>query len=534
MSDKALAPTTPLPRRAVLRGGGALALATALGPIGCAGGPQPDRGTVTGGAFADDPFGLGVASGDPLPDRVVLWTRLAPRPLEADGGMDEAPVRVRWQMAADENFRRVVREGVVLAEAGHAHSVHVDVGGLEPARGYFYRFIAGGVASTVGRTRTAPVPGSMPARLRLASVGCQNYEAGFFTAYRHLAGEDFDLVIHTGDYIYEGAAAKNRKKLVRSHPDHVCRTLADYRMRYGLYKSDADLKAAHAAHPFAVVFDDHEVANNWAGRFDGRGRSDADFFARRAAGFKAWWEHMPVRAAAMPAGSTIRIHRGLDFGALARINLCDTRQYRTPQPCGGGTVARCAGDSAADAQMLGVAQEAWLNSRLLHSGANWNVIAQQVVMAELNRATDDGGVTYDMDKWDGYRAARTRLIGLLASAPVANPIVLSGDIHRHIAAELRTDFARPETPAVATEFVNTSISSRGNGNAQARAPAAWLAHNPHIRYARDLRGYICHSVTRQNWRADFRVIDRVTLRGEPIRTDRSFVVETGHPGLSAA
>jgi alkaline phosphatase D len=513
----------------VIKGAGALALASALGPIGCASAPD-GRPTPAGGrAFSDDPFGLGVASGDPLPDRVVLWTRLVPRPLEEGGGMGEAPVAVRWQIAHDERFTRIVAQGEAQALAEHAHSVHVDAAGLSPARGYFYRFIAAGVASPTGRTRTAPAAGADAGLLRLASVGCQNYEAGYYTAYRHLADEDLDLVIHTGDYIYERAARKARGDLVRYHPAHESRTLAQYRLRYALYKSDADLQAAHAAHPFAVIFDDHEVVNDWNG--DMRSR---EFLERRAAGFRAWWEHMPVRAALMPQGGAIRIYRTLDYGRLARINLCDTRQHRTRQPCGGGTVERCGAESDPRAQMLGALQEAWLFGQLQGTPARWNVVAQQVLMAEMNRARPDQAPAFDMDKWDGYRAARQRLLDLFASGAVANPVVLTGDIHRHIAVDLRPDCAQTRTGAVAVELVNTSISSRGDGGAKGAAPRSWQANNPHVRYTRDRRGYIRHVIGRDGWQADFRVLDYVSRPGAPIRTDRSFVVEAGRSGLLSA
>jgi len=513
-------------RRGLLKGSAALAFASALGPVGCT------TGVKRGNSLSDYPFTLGIASGDPLADRVMLWTRLAPRPFDEDGGMERDPVMVRWQVADDEGFTRIRNQGQARAEAAHAHSVHVDAAGLEPGRSYFYRFIAGDAVSPTGRTRAAPAPGTLPARLRLASVGCQNFEAGYYAAYRRLAEEDLDLVIHTGDYIYEGPARKKRAGLVRAHPDHDCVSLAQYRLRYALYKGDADLQAAHAAHPFAVVIDDHEVANNWASDIDGKGRGGDDFRARRAAGLKAWWEHMPVRA--RPQNGGIRIYRALDYGTLAHINLCDTRQYRAHQPCGGGTVPHCPEDTRADLQIFGAMQESWLRQTLAGSRARWNVIAQQVVMAEMNRAAPGEESRFDMDKWDGYRPARDRFLGFLEDARIANPVILSGDIHRHIAAELRRNFSRPATPALATELVNTSISSRGDGNPKSRATRNWLAVNPHFHYARDLRGYIRHTLSAARWQADFRVLDSVASRNASVRTDASFVIEAGRPRLLTA
>lgn len=519
-------PSRPGPhRRSVMLGGAALLVTAGLGPIGCASAPR--------GRFRDDPFTLGVASGDPLPDGIVLWTRLAPAPLAEDGGMPAAPAPVRWEIAEDERFARIVQAGTVTAMPAAAHTVHVEVSGLAPAHTYYYRFISGGVASETGRTRTAPAPGASVARMRIAHVGCQNYEAGDYTAYRHVAEEDVDLVVHTGDYIYEGAR-KFRPELVRAHPDHACKTLADYRLRYALYKSDPDLRAAHAAHPFAVVFDDHEVSNNWAGTVNGHGHGGPHFMARRAAGFQAWYEHMPVRRAQRPNGPYIRIYRTLDYGGLIHMQMCDTRQYRTPQPCGGHTAPRCPGDSDPHAAMMSAAEEQWLRDGLHRSQARWNVIAQQVLMAELDRDTDPDVKRYAMDKWDGYRVPRRRLLQYLADASIPNAVVLTGDIHRHIAAVLRPDFSRPETPAVAVELVNTSISSNGDGNPHDRRDRIWPQQNPDIVFVGSQRGYVRHTVTQAAWHTDFRVLDKVTVRGMPAYTRASYVVEPGRAALLTA
>ncbi len=512
--------SSPRPSRLdVLHGSAALLAGVGLGSVGCAQMPRDH--------FPDGPFTLGIASGDPLADGVVLWTRLAPEPHLHHGGMGNAVVPVRWQVAHDRQFARLVREGTETAIAATCHTVHAEVGGLEPARTYYYRFIAGGVASPIGRTRTAPAPGTLPAQLRFANVGCQNYEAGFYGAYAHLAREELDLVVHTGDYIYERKRKKKRDNLVRLHPNYTCKSLDEYRLRYALYKSDPDLQAAHAAHPFAIVFDDHEVRDNWAGDM-GDSRS---FMKQRAAGFQAWWEHMPLRRSTLPAQAQMQMYRSIDYGALARINLCDTRQYRSMQPCGDGTVARCGEDSNPAAQMLGDAQERWLFDRLGKSPARWNVIAQQVIMAELDRDQNPNVARYNMDKWDGYQIPRQRLLTYLTEARINNPIVLSGDIHRHLANELRPDFKRPETPAVASEFVNTSISSKGDGKANGRRVRAWVRQNPHVKYAQNLRGYVCHTVTAKTWQADFKVVEHVHARDAAIRTDKKFVLEAGRPTL---
>lgn len=512
-------------RRSFIAGSAAVATTAALGPVGCA--------FIGGGRFRDDPFTLGVASGDPSPDGVVLWTRLAPDPLSEAGGMSAAPVPVRWELAEDERFARLVRTGEAMARAETAHAVHVEVTKLAPARTYHYRFIAGDAVSAVGRTRTAPAPGSSVAAVRLASLGCQNYEDGFYTAYARVAEDDLDLVLHTGDYIYEGGARRHRR-LVRAHPPEECRTLAHYRQRYALYKSDPDLRAAHAAHPFAPVFDDHELSNDWARDRNGHGEDGVAFATRRAAAFRAWYEHMPVRRPQRPVEGWIRIFRTLDYGGLVRLALLDTRQYRTPQPCGGRNAPRCGEDAAPQATMLGDHQERWLQGELARSPARWNAIVQQVMMAELDRDTDPEARRYAMDKWDGYLVPRRRLLRYLADARIVNPVVLTGDLHRHVAAVLRPDFARPDTPAVATEFVTASISSNGDGHATDPIDSAWPAQNPHVAFAANQRGYCRHTVTENGWSTEFRVLDRVTVPGARARTRARYTVEPGRAALHLA
>ena len=280
--------------------------------------------------FRSYPFRLGVASGDPEPDGVVLWTRLAPDPLEG-GGMRPRPVRVRWEVAEDERLRRVVARGEETARPEEGHSVHVEVAGLRPGREYFYRFIAGGEESATARTRTAPAPGSN-APVRFAYASCQHYEHGHYTAYRHMAKEDLDLVLHLGDYIYEFGpkAYQAPSGVARTYAAAEPTTLNGYRDRYAQHKLDPDLQAAHHAFAFAVTWDDHEVKDNYAGLTCG----DADpaaFRARRAAAYQAYWEHMPLRRRSRPGRDEMRIYRRLDYGRQLRFNLLDTRQYRADQ-----------------------------------------------------------------------------------------------------------------------------------------------------------------------------------------------------------
>ncbi len=284
-------------------------------------------------SFADYPFQLGVASGDPAPDGVVLWTRLAPKPL-AGGGMPNEPVEVAWQVADDEGFTKVAREGTTTATPDWGHTVHVEVDGLQPGRWYFYRFKAGSEVSPTGRTRTMPAIDATTPRLKFAFASCQHFETGYYTAYKHMREDDLDLVFHLGDYIYEGAARDDR---VRKHVGGKINSLDDYRNRYAQYRSDHDLLAMHAAVPWIVTWDDHEVENNYAGPHpEDLKVSQEDFLKRRAQAYQAYYENMPLRRSTLPHGPDMPLYRRLPYGQLADFLVLDTRQYRTDQPCGDG------------------------------------------------------------------------------------------------------------------------------------------------------------------------------------------------------
>ena len=336
--------------------------------------------------FVDDPFQLGVASGDPTSSGAVIWTRLAPRPLEPDGGM-EARTTVTWEVAEDEGFGRVARSGRVFAAPELAYSVHVDVDGLSPDRWYHHRFTAGDVQSPVGRLRTAPASGSV-VPLRFAVASCQHYETGYFTAFEHMAREDLDLVTHLGDYIYEYGGIGER---VRRHAGLEIRVLDDYRRRYAQYKMDPALQAAHARCPWIVTWDDHEVDNNYAaGVGENLMESEEQVHARRAAAYQAWWEHMPVRVPHARSWADLTIVRAVDWGALARFSVLDTRQYRSDQECGDGLRPVPCGNLADPARsMLGDAQERWLAEGLGNSDARWQVLAQQVMVAPFDNVAGD-------------------------------------------------------------------------------------------------------------------------------------------------
>ncbi|QIG44292.1 alkaline phosphatase [Nocardioides anomalus] len=479
-------------------------------------------------AVLRDPFALGVASGDPWPTSVVLWTRLAPEPLADDGlgAMPRRPVVVQWQVAEDEAFRTGLRGGYAVAEPAWAHSVHVEVAGLRPDRPYFYRFRAEGHLSPVGRTRTAPAGGSLPASATVGVVSCANWEEGFFTAYRHLAAEEPDLVLHLGDYLYEspedpGTDATTGAGHVRGHLGRETRTLAAYRQRHAQYKTDPDLQAAHAAAPWAVVPDDHEVDANWAGATPQT--PQPHFLRRRAAAFRAYYEHMPLRRSSLPRGATMPVFRRLAWGDLATVHLLDTRQYRYDQACGDTRVIGCTARLAPDRTMLGGAQERWLGDGLRASPARRDLLAQQVFVAPKD--SFPGPLEeFAMDAWDGYPAARRRLLRSLTD--VRNPVVLTGDVHRHYANDLLLD-----ATTVAAELVTTSVSSGGDGSVRTALTDVQLAENPHLRWVDSRRGYVVLRLAPDRLRADFRTLPFVRRPGAPVSTAATFTLADGERGL---
>ena len=480
-------------------------------------------------SFAADPFSLGVASGYPTPDNVVIWTRLAPKPLEG-GGMDPETVEVGWEVAEDDAFRRIVRKGVALALPENAHAVHVEVDELSPARAYWYRFHCGDASSPAGRTRTAPAAGRGDGRLRLALACCQQYEQGWYTAHRHLAAEDVDLVAFVGDYIYESSWGRDH---VRKHGSAEPGTLAEYRDRYALYKSDPDLRRSHAAAPWVAIWDDHEVDNDYAG--DRSEELDPSFHKRRAAAYKAFLEHMPLRRSATLAGGGVRIYGSLDWGALARLHLLDGRQYKSPQACPrpyrGGSNTRVGCDARLDPalSLLGMEQERWLDAGLQESRAGWNLVVQTTLFAPAATPTSKGPAHWT-DGWDGYPAARERLLKSVADHRPSNPVLLGGDVHAAVHANLHRTPTDPETPLVATEFVATSITSEGPSP---RESQLLRSANPHIRlHDGTVRGYHVLDIGRGGLEARVRAVATVKQPDAGISTVASARVEAGRPGLA--
>jgi alkaline phosphatase D len=479
--------------------------------------------------LADYPFTLGVASGEPLADSVVLWTRLATQPQELGAGMGKAPVAVRWTIAEDEAMRRPVGGGEVMAAAEAGHSVHVEAVGLQPGREYWYRFTAGGHESPKGRTRTAPAVGAEVDRLRIAYSSCQKYESGYYPAHAGLVADHPDLVLFLGDYIYERAASRPGLDVVRFHPPTDANDLASYRQRYAWYKADRNLQAAHAVAPWLVLWDDHEVSNDYGGDQDRSNPDPAAFLRRRAAAYQAYWENMPLRRTTRPTGPRLQLYRTVDWGRLAQFQLIDDRQYRDHRTCDDVAdekffPATCPARTDPKRSLLGARQEAWLHDRFRATHARWNFLGQQTLMGESLRA--DG--TVSNDGWDGYVQTRRRVLEGWRDAKTPNPVALGGDVHCFFAGELGLEPGRP----IASEFVGGSITSLGRANS---ALAETLKRNPHLKYAEgETRGYGLVDLTRNTCQVTFRGVQTTRVEASPVRDLAKFVVEAGEPGLKRA
>ncbi|WP_266079625.1 alkaline phosphatase D family protein [Haladaptatus caseinilyticus] len=540
-------------RREFLRTATGVAGLTTFGSVGFATGEDDD-----GARFSDNPFTLGVASGDPLPDSVVLWTRLALDPLKADGGMPDREIPVQWEIVTegddedddddsetergnendsdddedeqnededeqDENERedsRVVRSGTAYARPEHAHSVHVEVEELEPNTEYIYQFTVGSYRSPVGRTKTTPTVDSDVDELRFVFASCQNYPYGYYTAHQHLATEDLDVVFHLGDYIYEGGS---QGSLDRGHePPREIESLADYRIRHAQYKSDSNLQDAHASSPWIITWDDHEVANNYADEID-EGTPPEEFLERRADAYQAYWEHQPIRRSRMPDGPDMPLYRQFTFGELAEFNVLDTRQYRDDQTRSSEKAKN------PDRTILGDEQEQWLVDELKNSKSQWNVLAQQVPFAATDNDASPENVDFGGgDKWDGYRADRKTLLDVMSDDDDLNPVVITGDVHRNYAYDLKADFSNPDSETVGTEYVGTSISSFGDTSGLTQYGSS--ASEPWQRFFNVERGYVRCTLSEEEWRTDYRAVSTVEEPTASVRTVASFVTEAGSPG----
>lgn len=480
-----------------------------------------------------DPFSLGVASGDPLPDGFVIWTRLAPSPLADDGrgGMPNHAYQVGWQVATDEQFRRVEARGTVAARPERGHATHVEVEGLRPGREYYYRFRIGRWTSPVGRAITTPAINANATALTMAVASCSQYEHGLFTVYRRLAEDHPDLVLHLGDYVYE--PQKDVYVIdggnIRDHKGPETETLANYRQRHAQYKSDPDLQAAHAAAPWLVVWDDHEVDNNWADDvYEKPEIPQPNFAKRRAAAAQAYYENMPLRRSSVPEGVDMQLYRRLRWGRLANLHLLDTRQYRDDQACGDG-MKNCEDAERPERSLPGMKQEKWLLDGFRKSRARWDLIGQQVFFGRRD-SRDPEPDTVSMDSWDGYPASRQRITQGWVDAKVRNPVVLTGDVHAHWASDLYLDYAEQDRP-VGSELITSSVTSGGNGYDEPRGKHPWAEWNPNIRFWTNLRGYVRTKITQESMTAEFRCVPQVSSSGAEAFTRSTFVIEDGKAGL---
>lgn len=517
-------------------------------------------------------FTLGVASGDPDATSVIIWTRLAPDPLNG-GGMGRRIVPVEWEVALDPGMARIVRRGRVMALPITGHTARARVTGLRPDTRYYYRFSALGQHSRLGQTRTFPRPDQPVERMRFAVANCQNYEQGFYAAYADMLEQDLDFVVHVGDYIYEDGPTANPIAPGRVHNGAEIFSVEDYRNRYALYRLDPDLQAAHAQLPFLVTWDDHEVDNNYAGTVAeevARYQGD-DFLQRRRNAYQVYAETMPMRPRLVRLRDDfidLRLFRTLNFGSLAAIHILDTRQYRTDQPCDDGFGSLDPASAVLEPQfgtlfcpdeildpsnnMLGRTQEAWLERSLRHSRATWNVLAQGLMVTRWNLAPfanfllQPTGLSvntlFNVDAWDGYRVAQDRLRGLLATLRPNNPVILTGDIHSAWGANIPADYEEGSNDLVAAEFVSTSISSTlidlnpVTTDQTIRATLAPGANDPIVYYNGLFRGYYHCEVDADRWTTTYRAVGDIGLLPAAIAAaragdndDRSLVPFAGSP-----
>ncbi|SNT43188.1 alkaline phosphatase D family protein [Rhodococcoides kyotonense] len=480
----------------------------------------------------DYPFRLGVASGDPLPDSVVLWTRLATNPFAPLGGMTPGVVPVQWQIAADDRFARIITQGVELATEFDGWSVHVDVKGLEPGREYFYRFLVGPHASTVGRTKTAPALGQPLSRLDFAWASCQKWEDGFFDAYKDLASSNLDVVFFLGDYIYEYAIKDEGARAGQPRTESAAREtmqINDYRDRYAMYKADENLAAAHASAPFVTTFDDHEVDNNWASQISQDDDDPTQFLLRRADAFKAWWENTPVRANLRPNGPDMKVYRRFSFGDLVDFSVLDTRQYRSDQANGDTEHAQNAETADPSRTITGAEQEQWILDGF-SSPSKWKFLAHQTVISDLARGLD-ADRKVGMDPWSGYEASRHRILDGAKDRGTTNVASIVGDIHRTIVSELRRDYQDQVSPVVGVEIATTSIASGKDGADVDTTGAAIANGSPHVKFGNARRGYLRGTLTPSEWRSEARVLDAVSTPGHPVRTAATVTVPDGRPEI---
>jgi alkaline phosphatase D len=515
---------TRISRRTLLRTGGA----AAAGALFLGRSPKPADAAPL---LAGNPFRLGVASGDPTPGGVVLWTRMTSE-LRPTFRLPDWVFRLRYEVSTDERFRQIVARGTVAAPPREAHTAHAEVAGLRPDTWYWYRFKWGPVVSPVGRTRTAPAAGSMPEEpLRFAYASCQNYVHGFYHAYADLAKQDVDLVVHLGDYIYEGAGTGRAANVRRHLPEADLLSLDDYRTRHAQYKTDPDLQAAHARFPFLMTWDDHEFVDNYADLVVNADTPIADAAVRRAAAYLAYWEHSPLARSRKPVGPDMNLYRRMHWGRLATFHVIDTRQYRDDQITQCTQADRtdangryCPGQVDPNRTILGAEQRDWLLKGLAEAPADgWNVLANQVGFAPQDDLAGERR-RFFVDPWDGYVMDRQKILDVAKG--LGNLVVITGDKHQNSVRSVPESYRTIAAPWAATEFVGTSISSQGDEG----GTAALAADNPHILWENFKRGYVKATVDPARWTTEFRTVDSVTKAQAIASAEAVFAVEHGKPG----
>ena len=479
----------------------------------------PATSLVPPSDLPSDPFTLGVASGDPDTESVVLWTRLAIDALNG-GAMPDEDIDVLWEMSTTESFDEITIAGIATASPQYGHSIHVIAAPANVTGLLHYRFRLGDYTSPIGTTRLSPSSDSLEP-VKIASASCQNWTAGFYTAYHDMAELAPDLVLFLGDYIYEGGVGSLDAGAVRLHNSEEIRDLAAYRNRYGLYKSDPLLQAAHQMCPWVVTWDDHEVENNYANLTPEDPADNAGHTARRAAAYQAWWEHMPVRFDP-PVDENLTIYRQVQWGGLVNMLVLDTRQYRDDQACNDAvlqTTPACDDALLPERTLLGAEQEAWVAANIRGVDKVWNVLANQTVMTDIRL----GAAVLNFDQWDGYAPDRDRVLTDITEQGVENLIVLTGDIHLSGIGQLTTT-ANPTT-AVGIEFVTTSISSGGNVPPETQGLLKALSNI--IDAEASHRGYTLHTITPETWTAQYRIVDDAKVENSGVSDWKTFTVTAG-------
>ena len=489
-----------------------------------------------------NPFSIGVASGSPNHHSVVLWTRLMAEPGSSKTQFADTDVSVKWEVADDEGFKVNRRAGQVVALAALAHSVHLELDGLQSDRWDFYRFQIGDAQSTTGRTRTLPHPEAMVQKLRVAYASCQRWEHGYFSAYDHMCQENLDMVLFLGDYIYEYAGAANPVRLPKGG---WVNSLDDYRERYALHKSEKGLQAMHAQCPWLVTWDDHEVSNDYAGLERGQsGNISFNFAAQRARAYQAFYEHMPLRASALiksieglAQGAELRIYGQVPYGKLANIYLLDDRQYRDKQVCnksdghGSGFINpdQCEDWFNPKRSLLGLEQTKWLDQAFANAQKDarpWNVVAQQTIFGRRDFRIGAGYTLWN-DGWDGYSAARQQMTQSMQNKALKNPVLIGGDVHENWVGHVMADAYKDDSAKLGVEFCGAGITARSAGNS--KLPAR-LAENPHFIFAdSERKGYGVVEFTAKQIQTELRVVDDVRQPQTKIETLAKFEVEAGVP-----